>query len=78
MYTFILEKFQGPLDLLLDLIEKEQMSISDISLSKITDEYLKYIESVQGVITLDELVSFIEIASISSESKLLISVGVAT
>ncbi len=63
MYEFKLEKFQGPLDLLLELIEKEQMSITDIALSQITDEYLRYIESAQDVISLDELASFIEIAS---------------
>ncbi len=58
-----MDKFQGPLDLLLDLIEKNEMSISDISLSGITDEYLKYLESIQFSINVDEIVSFLDIAS---------------
>jgi len=40
------EKFEGPLDLLLQLIEREELSITEISLSKIADQYLAYLESV--------------------------------
>lgn len=47
MYTVKLEKFEGPLDLLLDLIEKEKLDISDISLSAITDEFLAYLAHFQ-------------------------------
>ncbi len=36
--------FEGPLDLLLFLVKKEELSIWEISLAKITDEYLKYLE----------------------------------
>lgn len=42
-----LEKFEGPLDLLLDLIEKDKMDISDVSLSSITDEFLTYLAHFQ-------------------------------
>lgn len=44
-YHFQLEKFQGPLDLLLRLIEDERLKITDISLAKIADQYLAYIEN---------------------------------
>lgn len=40
---FQLEKFQGPLDLLLQLIEEERLCITEISLAKIADQYLDYI-----------------------------------
>lgn len=40
-------KFEGPLDLLLELIEKRKLHISDISLAQIADDYLAYIESHQ-------------------------------
>lgn len=36
------EKFEGPLDLLLTLIERKQLHISDIALSKVTDDFLNY------------------------------------
>lgn len=48
MYTIKNEQFEGPLDLLLSLIEKEQMDITQISLAKITGEYLDMIADIQG------------------------------
>ncbi|MDD3480866.1 MAG: segregation/condensation protein A [Patescibacteria group bacterium] len=40
------EKFEGPLDLLLELIEKEKLDITEISLSKVTDQYLNSVASL--------------------------------
>lgn len=40
------EKFEGPLNLLLELIEKEKLDITEISLSKVTDQYLARISSL--------------------------------
>ena len=45
-YKFVLENFEGPLDLLLHLISKNKMDIFDISLSKLTDEYVNYINEL--------------------------------
>lgn len=41
---FKTEEFEGPLDLLLHLISKNKLSIVDVSLAKITDQYFSYIE----------------------------------
>ena len=41
------EKFEGPFELLLELIEKEKLAISDISLAKVTDEYVSYIKTFE-------------------------------
>lgn len=38
------DSFEGPLDLLLTLIEKRKLSISDVSLAKITDDYIEHIK----------------------------------
>jgi segregation and condensation protein A len=43
-YLVDLEVFQGPLDLLLYLINKEEVDIYDIPIARITRQYLKYIE----------------------------------
>jgi segregation and condensation protein A len=43
-YKVKLEVFEGPLDLLLYLIKKEEIDIYDIPISKITDQYLQYLE----------------------------------
>lgn len=43
-YNLRLEIFEGPLELLLDLIEKRKLFINDISLSKVTDDFINYIK----------------------------------
>ncbi len=61
MYTVELEKFEGPLDLLLQLIEGEKLDICEVSLSKITDTYLAEIEKIKK--TDDEISEFVVIAA---------------
>src|SRR5436305_12542283 len=46
-YVVKLPVFEGPLDLLLHLIEKRQMEITTISLMAVTDQYLAYLERGQ-------------------------------
>ncbi len=46
-YKVKLEVFEGPLDLLLYLIKKEEVNIYDIPIAKITDQYLEYLELMQ-------------------------------
>ena len=41
--SYKLEQFEGPLDLLLHLIEKNKVSIYDIPIAEITDQYLDYV-----------------------------------
>jgi segregation and condensation protein A len=43
----LLGEFEGPLDLLLHLIRQEQVSIYDIPVARITDEYLRYLRVMQ-------------------------------
>ena len=42
--NFHLEQYEGPLDLLLDLIRKQQIDIRDIPIATITAQYLEYLE----------------------------------
>jgi len=42
-YQVRTENFEGPLDVLLTLIEKKKMHISDVSLAAVTDEYVNYV-----------------------------------
>lgn len=46
---FNLEKFQGPLGILLKLIEQEEMDITEIALANIADEFLAYVETSQNI-----------------------------
>ena len=47
------QAFEGPLDLLLDLIERRKLHINDISLSEIADDYLSFIERLEDFPTKD-------------------------
>jgi len=46
MYTVSLARFEGPLDLLLHLIEKAEVDIKDIFVSEITAQYLEYMKGL--------------------------------
>ena len=45
--TYKLEQFEGPLDLLLSLIQKNKVSVTDIPISLICDQYVEYIAEAQ-------------------------------
>jgi len=62
MYKVKLDKFEGPLSLLLQLIEKEDLDINQISLAHIADEYIEYINHKTDL-GLEELADFLLIAS---------------
>jgi len=63
-YVVRLPVFEGPLDLLLHLIEKRQMEITTISLLAVTDQYLAYLRSWQDEqMPLANMAAFISIAS---------------
>ena len=57
-----LEKFQGPLDLLLQLVELEKMNISEVSLSQVTEQFLKHLDTLEASRS-DELADFLVIAT---------------
>src|SRR6202050_5477805 len=42
--NFHLDQYDGPLDLLLDLIRKQQINIYDIPIASITQQYLEYVQ----------------------------------
>lgn len=62
MYQFNLEKFSGPLDLLLNLVEEEKLSINEISLANVAEEYIAYLKSLEEM-PKEELAAFLVIAS---------------
>ena len=60
--TYKLEQFEGPLDLLLNLIHKNKVSITDIPISLICDQYMEYINTAQEL-NMDVASEFIVMAS---------------
>ena len=48
-YAIKIENFEGPLDLLCHLIEKNKMNIYDINLSEITEQYIEYLRKMESM-----------------------------
>ncbi len=61
-YKIHLEKFEGPLDLLLYLIKKNDIDICDIPIAIITDQYMEYIEMMK-LLDLDVVGDFLVMAA---------------
>ncbi len=59
---FQTEKFQGPLGLLLQMIESQEMDITEIALANIADQYVAYVESAVDIDP-EEIADFLLIAS---------------
>jgi segregation and condensation protein A len=63
-YVVHLPVFEGPLDLLLHLIEKRQMEITTISLMAVTDQYLAYLQQWEAEnLPLGNMAAFVSIAA---------------
>jgi len=61
-YTVHTPVYEGPLDLLLNLIERAELDITTVSLSMVTDQYLAYIHSLEQA-RADEISAFLVIAA---------------
>lgn len=62
MFKVQLEKFEGPLDLLLKLIEEQELDITRLNLAKVADDYLEYVRANENI-SLENLAEFVSIAS---------------
>ena len=73
MHNFVINDFEGPLDLLLHLIKTSKMDIYDISIEEITKQYLSFIKNMQEM-NLDIASEYLVMASelIEIKSKLLL------
>jgi len=67
-YKIHLDKFEGPLDLLLFLIKKNDIDICDIPISIITDQYMEYIEMMK-LLDLDVVGDFLVMAATLMQIK---------
>ncbi|MBF6600819.1 MAG: segregation/condensation protein A [Dehalococcoidia bacterium] len=61
-YQLTLPAFEGPLDLLLHLIERDELDITDIALVAVTDQYMRYLHDSEHV-NIDALADFIAIGA---------------
>lgn len=61
-YTVQIPAYEGPLDLLLDLIERTELDITAVSLAMVTDQYLAYIRGLEQT-RADDISAFLVIAA---------------
>ncbi|WP_442927997.1 segregation and condensation protein A [Microbacterium sp. MMO-10] len=64
-----LSNFDGPFDLLLNLISKHEMDITEVSLSKVTDEFIAYLRELGPDEDLDETSEFLVVAATLLDMK---------
>lgn len=62
-FTVSLANFSGPFDLLLTLIAKHQLDITEISLSRVTDDFLAYLRGLDSSGELDQATQFLVVAA---------------
>ncbi|WSB83569.1 segregation/condensation protein A [Streptomyces cellulosae] len=62
-FTVRLANFEGPFDLLLQLIAKHKLDVTEVALSKVTDEFMAYIRALGPDWDLDETTEFLVVAA---------------
>jgi segregation and condensation protein A len=62
-FSLTLANFSGPFDLLLSLIAKHEMDITEVSLSVVTDEFISYLRALESDDRLDEASEFLVVAA---------------
>ena len=61
-YTTVLDNFEGPLDLLLFLVNKEEIEIKDVFVSKVTEQFLDYMKGLP-YLDVDKVTEYLNIAA---------------
>jgi segregation and condensation protein A len=62
-FTVRLSNFEGPFDLLLQLIGKHKLDVTEIALSKVTDEFIAHLRALGSELDLDQASEFLVVAS---------------
>ena len=58
-----LDNFEGPFDLLLSLISKHKLDITEVALSKVTDEFIAHVKAIGSTWELEQTTSFLLVAA---------------
>ena len=64
-----LPSFQGPFDALLSMIANRQLELSEVALAEVTGEFVEYVRTLDLREDVDEVSSFVDVASILLEAK---------
>lgn len=69
-YQYQSEYFAGPMEVLWEMMQKEDFEISKISLANVTDQYLEYIKENEEALSSDDLSEFLKIATLLLKMKI--------
>jgi segregation and condensation protein A len=69
-FSVTLSNYSGPFDLLLSLIAKHELDITEISLSQVTDEFLAYLRTLESLEELDAASEFLVVATTLLDLKI--------
>ena len=62
-FEVVLDNFEGPFDLLLSLISKHKLDITEVALSRVTDEFIAHVKAIGKVWDLEQTTSFLLVAA---------------
>ncbi len=62
-FSCVLDNFEGPFDLLLSLISKHKLDITEVALSRVTDEFIAHVKAGGSVWDLEQTTSFLLVAA---------------
>lgn len=62
-FRIVLKNFEGPFDLLLQLISAKKMDVTDVALAQVTDEFVAYTKNLGDSADLDEVTEFLLVAA---------------
>lgn len=62
-FTLVLNNFEGPFDLLLNLINSKKLDVTEVALAEVTDEFIAYTRALGETAELDEVTEFLLIAA---------------
>ncbi|MCK1799057.1 segregation/condensation protein A [Streptomyces sp. XM4193] len=62
-FKVVLENFEGPFDLLLQLIAKHKMDVTEVALSRVTDEFMAHLRAMGPDWDLDQTTEFLVVAA---------------
>ena len=69
-FAVSLSNFEGPFDLLLSLISKHEMNITEVSLSRVTDEFIAYLKQLDEAEEMEQASEFLVIAATLLDLKI--------
>jgi segregation and condensation protein A len=69
-FAVSLSNFEGPFDLLLSLISKHEMNITEVSLSRVTDEFISYLKQLDEAEEMEQASEFLVIAATLLDLKI--------